>query len=105
MEILLALFVMGVVGGLIGSGKGLGFLGFFVGMLLGPIGWVIVAVSKGTPDAEARRSVEVQQQVEQMTGVAAPSRVTELERLDALRLSGALTDEEFAAEKRRLLGP
>jgi hypothetical protein len=35
---------------------------------------------------------------------AAPSRVDELERLGALRDSGVLSDEEFAAEKQRLLG-
>jgi hypothetical protein len=32
------------------------------------------------------------------------SRYDELERLQRLRESGALTDEEFQAEKRRLLG-
>ncbi len=39
---------------------------------------------------------------------AAPTgdpRVTELERLAGLHNSGALTDEEFAAEKARVLGP
>ena len=35
---------------------------------------------------------------------AAPSRVDELERLAKLRESGVLSDEELAAEKRRILG-
>lgn len=35
---------------------------------------------------------------------AGGDRVAQLERLAALRSSGALTEEEFEAEKRRLLG-
>jgi len=37
----------GIVGAMIGSNKGEGGLGFFLGLLLGPIGVLIVALSRG----------------------------------------------------------
>jgi hypothetical protein len=37
-------------------------------------------------------------------GASAPSATTELERLADLRARGVLTEEEFQAQKRRILG-
>jgi hypothetical protein len=49
MVIIPALIIGGLVGWLIGKGKGLGGLGLVLGGLLGVIGWIIVAVMKGNP--------------------------------------------------------
>jgi hypothetical protein len=49
MVIIPAIIIGGLVGWLIGKGKGLGGLGLVLGGLLGVIGWIIVAVMKGTP--------------------------------------------------------
>lgn len=49
MAIILGLFLGALVGWLIGRNKGLGTMGIVLGGLLGVIGWIIVAVMKGTP--------------------------------------------------------
>lgn len=43
-EFLVVWVVMAIIGAMIGSSKGMGSAGFFLGLLLGPIGWIIVAV-------------------------------------------------------------
>jgi hypothetical protein len=49
MAILIGLVLGALIGWLIGKNKGLGGLGIVLGGLLGVIGWIIVAVMKGTP--------------------------------------------------------
>lgn len=49
MAIILGLVIGALIGWLIGKNKGLGTLGIVLGGLLGVIGWIIVAVMKGTP--------------------------------------------------------
>jgi F0F1-type ATP synthase assembly protein I len=44
-----AIIIGALVGWLIGKNKGLGTMGLILGGLLGVIGWIIVAVMKGTP--------------------------------------------------------
>jgi F0F1-type ATP synthase assembly protein I len=51
MAIIIGLVIGALVGWLIGKNKGLGGLGLILGGLLGVIGWIIVAVMKGNPDA------------------------------------------------------
>lgn len=48
------LIVLGFIGAIIGSAKGHGGAGFLLGLVLGPIGWLIVAVMDRTPEAEAQ---------------------------------------------------
>ena len=52
------------------------------------------------------RAMESQQQrdADRMVGRSAPSLAEELEKLDALRQRGVLSDAEFAAQKAQLLG-
>ena len=47
MPFLLIWFLFGIVAAMIGKRKGEGLLGFIVGILLGPIGILIVLFSKG----------------------------------------------------------
>lgn len=62
--LLIAAFIMGFIGYHIGKTKGRGSLGVVLGLILGPIGWIIVllmpAVSKGddalSPEFLARRA-------------------------------------------------
>jgi hypothetical protein len=49
MAIIFGLVIGALVGWLIGKNKGLGGLGLVLGGVLGVIGWIIVAVMKGTP--------------------------------------------------------
>ena len=37
-----AVLLMGVIGSLLGSARGRGGFGFVVGILLGPVGWIII---------------------------------------------------------------
>ena len=39
--------VMGVIGGMIGNPKGMGFVGFLLGLFLGPLGIIVVQISDG----------------------------------------------------------
>jgi hypothetical protein len=39
--------IFGAVGALIGNRKGAAGSGFFLGVMLGPLGWIITAISKG----------------------------------------------------------
>ena len=41
------LVISGVIGGMIGSGKGKVGLGVFIGAFFGPIGWIIMLLIKG----------------------------------------------------------
>jgi hypothetical protein len=52
----------------------------------------------------ANPTTQGQQQFGQATGSANISKADELVKLDALRQSGVLTQEEFDAEKAKLLG-
>jgi hypothetical protein len=68
------------------------------------------AVTTGSPGEMASRMAARMREARERRGgarhaAAAPSRVDELERLAGLHDSGVLTDEEFAAEKSRVLGP
>ena len=54
--------ICGLFAGVIASGKGLSFGAyFFVGLLLGPLGILIAAVSSRSPEAEAQRIAAVEQ--------------------------------------------
>lgn len=57
--------------------------------------------------AEAYRQQGAQEAMAQQSPVTAPAQddvIAQIERLAALHQSGALTDEEFAAAKKKLLG-
>jgi hypothetical protein len=58
----------GVIGGAIGSSKGNGTAGFWLGLLLGPIGILIAAVMSATPEKEAEHIRAVQARMGQGTG-------------------------------------
>ena len=63
--------VSGLIGLAIGSGKGRGAAGFWLGFFLGAIGWIIVAVMQATPEAEAARTKLVNAALHGPGGVAA----------------------------------
>lgn len=65
-EVLLFVFIVwfvlgGVVGHIIGKSKGREVEGFWLGALLGWIGWIIVAVMQPSVEAQARRDMQVAQ--------------------------------------------
>ncbi len=47
MEYIIVWLGLGIASGIIGSRKGIGCLGFFLGCVLGPIGLIIILVMKG----------------------------------------------------------
>jgi hypothetical protein len=47
MDLLIWFIIFGLISGAIGSRKGATISGFFVGLLLGPIGIIVTLVSKG----------------------------------------------------------
>jgi len=91
--------VFGVIGALIGSGKGRGGLGFVLGALLSLIGIIIIAVMDPSPDHVAARGARP-------AGAGptlGPSLETRLRDLDGLRATGALSNDEYLAERARVL--
>lgn len=132
MELLVLWLVMGGVGAVIANARGSNpWAGFGLGLLLGPIGWIISALTGPqkkrcqycgervllsakvckhcgavwrTPAEEAA----VKAAAASSAAVERPSplrTVEDLERLAALRDRGVLTEEEFVAKKRHILGP
>jgi hypothetical protein len=74
--------------------KGQSFVAVFVlSLIFSPVlGWLVAVLAANqsqTPPSEQGEG----------------DRIGELERLTQLRTSGAVTEEEFAAEKARILGP
>jgi hypothetical protein len=66
--IILVLFaLLGFGGFLIGHGKGVPGLGALLGLLLGPVGWVIVAL-RAQKTAEAKTRAPVVQEVKFISG-------------------------------------
>lgn len=53
-------FVCLLLGMLIGSAKGFTGTGILLGLLLGPLGVLIVATMKATPEVQAKRMLEVE---------------------------------------------
>lgn len=105
--------VLAVVGGLIGSVVARAKhaptqLGFLWGFFLGPLGWIIAALvlkdgrtAKVDLEEKMRRARDLARQ--QDAPKPRSSVADELAKLAALKNSGALTEDEFAAEKRKLL--
>jgi hypothetical protein len=50
------IIINGGIGVLIGQGKGRSWLGFWLGFLIGPIGWIIVAVIEPSQSERERRT-------------------------------------------------
>lgn len=69
--VLVGLAVSGVIGLAIGQAKGRPGAGFLLGFFLGWIGWIIIAVMSRTPEAQARRDVEIARQAQLLGGVSA----------------------------------
>lgn len=72
----------------------------FVGLFTGIIGVIIAACLRPTVEAEASRL----EAVEAARPAKAPASIDALARLVELHDAGKLTDDEFVAAKRQLLG-
>ena len=60
------------LGMIIGGSKGFTGLGFFLGLLLGPLGVLIVAVMKPTPEVQAKREMAVEAERERLRSQQRP---------------------------------
>lgn len=58
--VIIILLVLAVIGEIIGESRGHAGAGFFLGLLLGPVGLLIIAVMDRTPEAEARYDKQVE---------------------------------------------
>ncbi len=66
--VLLLWFLCPFIGTAVGSTKGRASEGFFLGLFLGGLGVLIVAVMNSTAQAQARREVEVAKAVQERSG-------------------------------------
>ena len=89
----------------------IGFFIAFVGGLFTLFLWLVPVVLYLTQKGSVRTTIEralsrVKDEYESVSAPAAPTRpglVAELEALNRLKMEGVLTEDEFAAQKRRLL--
>jgi hypothetical protein len=101
MEILVIIWlVCAALGWVIGDPKGRGGLGVVLGLLLGLIGLIIIAVLPPVDGAAQRTLPAPLPPLDSSSG----SLSDQLVELDRLRGEGLLTEAEFTAAKRRLLG-
>ncbi len=115
MEILLLWLIGALIVGAIGSAKTIGFWGaFLLSLLLSPLlGFIIVLFYPSKENQ--RRALEQQQMQTQILQSMAASQSSslsghqrsiadEIQKLKSLHETGAITDQEFAAQKQKLLG-
>jgi hypothetical protein len=104
--VVLIWLVCAAIGGAIGSQKGMGAQGAILGLVLGVIGVIIIAVIPAKNAAAASPTVIVNQAVPgaPQANVGGAGLADSLRELDALHSDGLLTDDEFRAQKRLLLG-
>ena len=55
--------VLGIIGAIIGSRKGRGIPGFFLGLVFGPIGWIVIIFLRPGHEEAVRREAERQRVV------------------------------------------
>lgn len=98
---LLAWVAFAAVGYAIGNAKGMAGTGLLLGLLLGLIGIVIIAVMPAKQGAPSGTYAALPQPPNSGLGTSLTDSLRELESLKA---EGLLTEDEFAQQKRRLLG-
>jgi len=114
MEIVLLWIVFALIVGAIGSGKTIGFGGaFLLALILSPLlGFIIVLFYPSKENQQ--RSLEQQQMQTQILQSMAASQSSsvpgnqhsvadEIQKLKSLHDAGAITEQEFASQKQKLL--
>jgi hypothetical protein len=110
MVYLLVALIFGGIGAAIGSGKGRTGLGFILGFLLSLIGVIIIALMDAAPGYAATSQPGAgggpgtSEPGMGGPGVAGSSPSERLAKLEDLRTKGLLSDEEYAAQRQRVLG-
>ena len=75
---LFGVFILGIVGMFLGLTVGKGFAGFFLGFLLGPIGWIIVFLLPRDTESEGRPSQPAPPAASEIYTPSAPREDTDL---------------------------
>lgn len=94
-SLLFLALICSCIGGAIGASRGRTLAGMFFGGLIGPLGWILIAVGPN-PKAEARRKLLEEEEQSQ-------SNIDQLAKLGALREKGLLTEAEWEKKKKQLL--
>ena len=89
-----------LIGAAIGQRKGRGGAGFFFGLILGPIGWIIIAVG---PDLRQKVSASVAPPATALFPAGPQSVAARLASLEDLKQAGLLNDDEYRAKREQLL--
>lgn len=98
--------VCAIAGFFIGQNKGHAGLGLVLGLLLGVIGLIIIALLPPAANYVAQASAASGPTMggPQLETARTDNTETRLSRLDALLASGALTESEYQAQRQRIIG-
>lgn len=98
--------VCAIAGYFIGQNKGQAGLGLVLGLLLGVIGLIIIALVPPAANyaAQAAGGSGPSMDGPQLETARTDNTETRLSRLDALLASGALTENEYQAQRQRIIG-
>jgi hypothetical protein len=99
MELIIGLIISGLIGLAIGQTRGRPIAGFLLGLLIGPIGWLLVFVG---PNPKKKKEEEEKQALVQQQFALQKAQLDALQRMQSQAFQANLQQPQNAAKKVRI---